>query len=253
MTDDEIQSLLDPMASYCEEAYHQDLRRHGAPFVMNREMQRITGLGSVPEVIHHLRSVRIRDSDPIVQKLRRAMASYSGGSSNRIKGYHRTDGESAGQIMSTTFRCSDRGMLGKGIYFATKPEDVEGKAAHTGPVLECEVDVGRVKYVDSYARDLSRTTLASLNSEGYDCIYTRASRGGIVSRDEFCIFDPARVRVIGTMLSETPMDNIKMLGKCPGFNPFLTPVRVGCDKRGCNGMVDNRSGVCGACGRLLGS
>lgn len=113
-------------------------------------------------------------------------------------------------------------------------------------MLQCDVDVGRVKYV---TKPTPTATLASLNSEGFDSTWAPAGPGTAVGRDEFCVYEPWRVlRITGTILSDKPMDNLRMVANGQQ-NPFQIPFSIAC--RICRGVINSTTGVCESCGRRL--
>ncbi len=60
--------------------------------------------------------------------------------------YHQTDRAAADSILrSQTFRMGAKGFAGAGIYFATNPEDTQGKALHGGVILEAKVYTHRAE------------------------------------------------------------------------------------------------------------
>jgi hypothetical protein len=64
------------------------------------------------------------------------------------------------------FRCCTRGLIGAGIYFARSNSWASNrKAQQHGPILQCVINLGRVKYLSAKAHILE---MVKLNSEGYD-------------------------------------------------------------------------------------
>ncbi len=63
------------------------------------------------------------------------------------------------------------------------------KARHQGVVLECEVNLGRVRHIGFGGED--DLTLSRLNSAGYDSVCI--PRNGT----EYCVYESSRVRVVG--------------------------------------------------------
>jgi large subunit ribosomal protein L40e len=103
--------------------------------------------------------------------------------------YHCTTKSNAASIRRSGFRCGSSGMAGGGIYFAESIDDASRKAQSQGVVLECEVNLGRVKHVSSSGDN--SLNLSVLNREGYDSVCI--PRNGT----EYCVYDPSRIRVTG--------------------------------------------------------
>ena len=103
--------------------------------------------------------------------------------------YHCTSRSNAASIKSNGFRCGSGGMTGGGIYFAESISDASRKARQNGVVLECEVNLGRVKHVSSSGDN--NLNLQQLNRDGYDSVCI--PRNGT----EYCVYEPSRVQVLG--------------------------------------------------------
>jgi large subunit ribosomal protein L40e len=102
--------------------------------------------------------------------------------------YHCTTKSNAASIRRNGFRCGNSGMAGGGIYFAESIDDASRKAQSQGVVLECEVNLGRVKHVSSCGDN--SLNLSQLNREGYDSVCI--PRTGT----EYCVYEPSRIRVV---------------------------------------------------------
>jgi ubiquitin C len=102
--------------------------------------------------------------------------------------YHCTSRENAEQIKRYGFRCGVGGLAGGGIYFAECAADASRKAHNSGVVLECEVDLGRMRSLDHNGD--SSMTLSRLNMMGFDSV--SIARFGT----EYCIYEPHRARVV---------------------------------------------------------
>merc|ERR1712086_520963 len=105
----------------------------------------------------------------------------------KIRMYHGTTAKNARSISQHGFRPSSSGMLGAGVYLSHD----QGKATQygDGTILECEVDVGRVKGI-STRQDRND----SWRAQGYDCAWVRP--GVQTSGEETCMRDPSRICVI---------------------------------------------------------
>jgi hypothetical protein len=99
--------------------------------------------------------------------------------------YHCTTNSNAASIRRSGFRCGSSGLTGAGIYFA----DASRKAQSHGVVLECKVNLGRVKHVSSGGDN--NLNLQQLNRDGYDSVCI--PRNGT----EYCVYEPSRVQVLG--------------------------------------------------------
>uniref|UniRef100_S4RLZ3 PARP catalytic domain-containing protein n=1 Tax=Petromyzon marinus TaxID=7757 RepID=S4RLZ3_PETMA len=111
--------------------------------------------------------------------------------------YHGTNVASAKAICSEGFRQSAGGMLGRGVYVSRNidkarryPLDTED---HLKVILKLEVDVGKVKKIDSQNHPLRLTW----HDEGYDTAWVPAGCGMVTSQlEEDCVWDPERVKVV---------------------------------------------------------
>jgi hypothetical protein len=103
--------------------------------------------------------------------------------------YHCTTKSNAASIRRSGFRCGSSGLTGGGIYFAESIDDASRKAQSQGVVLECEVNLGRVKHVGSSGD--SSLNLSQINRDGYDSVCI--PRNGT----EYCVYEPSRVQVVG--------------------------------------------------------
>jgi ubiquitin C len=103
--------------------------------------------------------------------------------------YHCTSKSNAAAIKRNGFRCGSSGLAGGGIYFAESVDDASRKARHQGVVLECEVNLGRMRHIGFSGED--DLTLSRLNSAGYDSVCI--PRNGT----EYCVYESSRVRVVG--------------------------------------------------------
>lgn len=124
--------------------------------------------------------------------------------------YHGTSIASARLIISSGFRQSSKGMLGRGVYVS---RDI--KKASRYPlfgadsdrvVLKLRVRVGRVKRINQDNHPMQFTW----HSHGYDTAWVppncglKAVRSGL---EEDCVFDPKRVEVVG--IAKAPNANIE--------------------------------------------
>jgi hypothetical protein len=120
------------------------------------------------------------------------MQDLSSPSRRVVRLFHCTTVSNAAAIKSNGFKCGSRGIAGGGIYFAWSLEDAARKSHHSGVVLECEVDIGRVHYA-GFMGDPS-LNLERLKESGYDSVLI--PRNGDPGT-EFCVYKPSRVRVVG--------------------------------------------------------
>ena len=229
-----IDEIFGSVARVCDRDRQAEVETHGCQYAMDREVTKITGLSSIRELVAYLMSHRA-PNDEIRTKLHlyHKCVSEGGHGGNVVIGYHQTRGRGAGAIMSTAPYLGARGLLGPGIYFATKPEDTVGKsqAGGPGPILECFVDIGRVKHTSSACKG---TKIGPLRAEGYDSVWADSGSNwkgvkkaaGCVSRDEFAVYEPHRVKVKRVILcTDSYAENIYMLAES-GINPNITPLAI---------------------------
>jgi hypothetical protein len=89
------------------------------------------------------------------------------------------------------FQCGSSGLTGGGIYFAESIDDASRKARCEGVVLDCEVNLGRVKHVSSSGDNSLKLSQLNRVGEGYD----------FVSIPRFCVYEPSRCRVVQAAVS----------------------------------------------------
>eukprot|EP01006_Ploeotia_vitrea_P009399 TRINITY_DN22029_c0_g2_i1.p2 TRINITY_DN22029_c0_g2~~TRINITY_DN22029_c0_g2_i1.p2 ORF type:complete len:110 (+),score=8.85 TRINITY_DN22029_c0_g2_i1:40-330(+) len=82
-------------------------------------------------------------------------------------------------------------MNGGGIYFATCPEHTNRKTQHSGPILECQVWLGRVKTIKKTECD-TKTTWTKLQKEEFDSVKI----GDCWSGAEYVVYNWAQVRSV---------------------------------------------------------
>ena len=113
-------------------------------------------------------------------------SSYS--SEEEVEMFHGTSEDFARSIERSGFRPSADGMLGRGVYLSRD----FSKAAAFGPVvLRCRVRVGRCATIDRQGHPLQKSWQGSYDSAD-------VPRGcGMTEREETCVKDPSRVRVVG--------------------------------------------------------
>ena len=128
--------------------------------------------------------------------------------------YHCTSKSNAAAIKRNGFRCGSSGLAGGGIYFAESVDDASRKARHQGVVLECEVNLGRMRHIGFSGED--DLTLSRLNSAGYDSVCI--PRNGT----EYCVYESSRVRVVGEhrdTRASSPVNPIVAFFKSAGPDP----------------------------------
>lgn len=111
--------------------------------------------------------------------------------------YHGTSVEAAAQIEVHGFEASADGMLGAGVYLSrdvTKASHYPlGEKAHHRVILECVVDVGKVKRIDAADHPLQKTWVLF----GYDVAWVPPHCGMVPSGlEEDCVADPRRITVV---------------------------------------------------------
>lgn len=117
--------------------------------------------------------------------------------------YHATSRKNADSIEKNGFRCSIKGALGPGVYFAEKAECTIGKAncSVLDAIIVVHIQTGRIKDVTQW----HNWTKRELNSLGYD--YVR--RIHCLSGNEICVFDTYRITIIGVVYWDTYNVEIK--------------------------------------------
>ena len=116
-------------------------------------------------------------------------------------GFHTTTPEAAVAIIHSEFKSSEKGMLGKGVYFARSIEDTIGKArSKGGACIIAEVRMGKVLEIQkhqvywtrnsvTYDANLVDFVLSSKWHADYDTCYLNHDKE---NKDEFCIKDPVK-------------------------------------------------------------
>jgi hypothetical protein len=107
--------------------------------------------------------------------------------------YHQTSPEACEGIMNSDFRLGKGGWCGKAIYFAVSPFDtkrkaVAGSSGH-GCMLECKVDVGRIKRFYTCGQ-FDMLTIRGVHRNGADTVLFEPPEK---SGDEVIVFEPWRV------------------------------------------------------------
>ena len=115
-------------------------------------------------LLYHSGSTQYRDNDSV------------------LIGFHQTEQKAAFDISRTGFNVSERGMLGRGVYFATCIEHTEFKANYRGAYICVRVNVGNVR------RTTRRYDREDANAI-CDTVYFEHPQGS----DEFCVRDPNRI------------------------------------------------------------
>uniref|UniRef100_A0A673CSR3 Grass carp reovirus (GCRV)-induced gene 2p n=1 Tax=Sphaeramia orbicularis TaxID=375764 RepID=A0A673CSR3_9TELE len=114
--------------------------------------------------------------------------------------YHGTSINCAKLIISSGFKQSSNGMLGKGVYVSRDKRKASNYPLHSKTsdrvVLELRVRVGRVKRIDKDNHPLQY----SWNAKGYDTAWVPPNCGMLSvpsGLEEDCVYDPKRVKVVG--------------------------------------------------------
>lgn len=147
-------------------------------------------------------------------------------------GFHRTSPKAAKSITHTEFRSSERGMLGKGVYFARSIEGAKRKANDSGAYFVVEVRMRRVFVVNKLDilnrkttetnEDLGNFVRRSGWHDQYDTCYLNHSDEKL---DEFCIKDPESQIIKWIAVVEKGQDkNIESFG----LDKELDSTRCGC-------------------------
>uniref|UniRef100_A0A671XHY4 Grass carp reovirus (GCRV)-induced gene 2i n=1 Tax=Sparus aurata TaxID=8175 RepID=A0A671XHY4_SPAAU len=101
--------------------------------------------------------------------------------------YHGTTKESAEAILTSGFRQSADGMLGRGVYLSRDLKKSDRA------VLKVSVDVGKVIRIDRQNHPYQKTW----HDYGYDTAWVPPNCGMVRSGlEEDCVWDPNRIRII---------------------------------------------------------
>lgn len=121
--------------------------------------------------------------------------------------FHGTSIDSARLIITSGFKQSLRGMLGKGVYVSRDKKKAANYPLNSNPsdrvILELRVRVGRVKRIDKDGHPLQFTW----STQGYDTAWVPPKCGmkSVPSGlEEDCVFDPKRVTVVGIAKAPNP-------------------------------------------------
>jgi hypothetical protein len=126
-------------------------------------------------------------------------------SSSTVVLYHQTSPEIARAILSTgQMKPGSKGYGGAGIYFAAAPEITTAKATKKGVILECEVDLGKVKDINC-SGDWSGRLWHWLYD--YDSIKITSISDGV----EWVVFDSSRVRAVRLWRPGVGVDKLALL------------------------------------------
>ncbi|XP_038563960.1 uncharacterized protein LOC119895142 [Micropterus salmoides] len=123
--------------------------------------------------------------------------------------YHGTTREAAKAIKHEGFRQSAGGMLGRGVYFSTDPENASryplGHPEFDKVVIMVEVHVGRVIKIDYHGHPLQKTW----HDHGYDTAWVPPGCGMVMSGSGGdCVWDPDRIKYIKTLHSSDTDTNL---------------------------------------------
>mmetsp|Transcript_93856 Transcript_93856/g.236480 ORF Transcript_93856/g.236480 Transcript_93856/m.236480 type:complete len:367 (+) Transcript_93856:65-1165(+) len=129
---------------------------------------------------------------PVPSRRRRYQSSPSPSHGSKVMTlYHQTSQHAANLIKANGFKAGKSGWCGGAIYFATSKSATETKAigpdSHKGAMLQCQVNVGRVMYLDKRCGGHAHNQ-AELDRKGYDSISFNPGDG-----DEYIIFDKSKV------------------------------------------------------------
>lgn len=104
--------------------------------------------------------------------------------------YHQTSPQNAQEIIRQgRMLPGSGGLVGAAVYFATNPSDTNHKAQNKGVILECEVDIGKVKKVPPMG-DMTLNG-KKVKDEGYDSVMIPRPGG-----TEFVVYKPDDIKRI---------------------------------------------------------
>lgn len=117
---------------------------------------------------------------------------------------HITDREAAKSIVTSgVMRCSSKGMLGPGVYFAENKQAADLKAHHKGAIVVCAVNLGKLYEVYGPERQLS---LSQLKTQNYDSVRGYKSKSPECKHfntgTEFCVFEGNRITPLFAQITD---------------------------------------------------
>ncbi|XP_060790885.1 uncharacterized protein LOC132894785 [Neoarius graeffei] len=118
--------------------------------------------------------------------------------------YHGTSADAAAKIMTTGFKQSEDGMLGRGVYLSRDLNKASRYPLelpeHQRVVIMVKVNVGRVKKIEYQGHPLQKTW----HDHGYDTAWCPPRCGMVPSGlEEDCVWDPSRIEVINIIHPST--------------------------------------------------
>jgi len=104
--------------------------------------------------------------------------------------YHTTSPEIASLILRTGFKPGHSGWCGGAIYFTDipyLPRSKFGPATKTGAIIQAEVDLGRMAYMDRHCHSSRGSGVAAMSRAGYDSLCFNPGDGS-----EYVVLSPRR-------------------------------------------------------------
>ncbi|CAJ1075607.1 hypothetical protein L3Q82_002617 [Xyrichtys novacula] len=125
--------------------------------------------------------------------------------------YHGTTRQAAGSILTTGFRQSSDGMLGRGVYLSRDLEKARrypiGHPEHNKVVIKVVVNVGRVIAIRQQGHPRQKTWHDPTYGRVYDTAWVPPNSGMVPSGlEEDCVWDPNRIHIINVI--------------CPRLTPY---------------------------------
>ncbi|KAF3695917.1 hypothetical protein EXN66_Car011593 [Channa argus] len=170
--------------------------------------------------------------------------------------YHGTSVANARLIIAKGFKQSSGGMLGPGVYVSRDTKKAANYPLKSNPsdrvILEVLVRVGRVKRIDKDNHPMQWTW----HKNGYDTAWVPPNCGikAVPSgREEDCIFDPKRVKVVG--IANAPNTTIErelqqLIANKSGGGGAVTQVCSVCKRKTQKGSQHVKQ-QCWECGKTI--
>ena len=131
---------------------------------------------------------------------------------NIVCGFHQTTIAAARSILTTSFRLSDDGMLGPGIYFANNYDITDHKrnqSTEGGAIFCAKIDMGKICLIENKSDNLDRR-------KQYNSKYL--VHGGGDKYDEFVIYDESQIIEYTIVVEQEAIDNFRKTNKKPYCN-----------------------------------
>jgi len=145
-------------------------------------------------------------------KIKFADAKFNQRGINVVCGFHQTTIEAARSILTTSFRLSDDGMLGPGIYFANNYDITDHKArqGNNGGAIFCaKIDMGKVCMIENKNDNVDQR-------KQYNSKYL--VHGGGDKFDEFVVYDENQIIEYTIVVEQEAIGNFRKNATKPYCN-----------------------------------